>query len=259
MKIENLRSEERGDRVRVAATMSWEDCERPPQELYFETEAAFAHSLSCNPHAFLVGCAIPAMHYGEKRVFIDAEICPELRGGLMTAMSWMRHWYDKSDCELVRIEAKTRTDLPAPRTPERAGLFFSGGIDALATLRANRQIFPLEHPWSLKDGLLVYGLELDKPEAFEYVVHSVSAIAQDASLTLIPVYTNLYLNYRYEDAKDNFRFWYYKFQGAVFSAIAHAFSRRLTTVSIAASDDIPTLALLNRQHLKPMGSHSHSR
>ena len=247
MRIENLRSEKKGNRVRVAATVIWEDCDRPTQEVYFETDEVFADGLSCNPHAFLVGCIIPAMHYGEKRVIMDAEICPELRTGLITAMSWIRHWYYGLDRNLVQIETKTRSNLPTPRTTERAGFFFSGGVDAFATLRANRLTFPLEHPWSIKDGLLVYGLELDEIEAFEYVVDSLSRVAQEAGITLIPVYTNLYLNYRQEDSLDKFSFWTYKFGGASLAAIAHAFARRLTVVSIAASHDI--------SGLQPWGTH----
>jgi hypothetical protein len=247
MKIEGLRSEKNGDRVRVAATVSWEDCDRPTHEVYFETEEAFAEGLSCNPHAFLMGCAIPAMHYGEERLFIDAEICPELRDGLMTAMSWLRHWFYEPDRALVRIEAKTRSSLPTPRTPERAGFFFSGGIDSFATLRANRLNFPPEHPWSIKDGLLVYGLELDTPEAFKCVLDLLSPTALDLGITLVPVYTNLYLIYRPEDAANDFSFWTKEFQGAALAAVAHAFAQRLTVVSIAASDDIV--------NLYPYGSH----
>ena len=37
MRIEGLHSEKRGDRTRVAATVKWEDCDRPAYELYFET------------------------------------------------------------------------------------------------------------------------------------------------------------------------------------------------------------------------------
>lgn len=241
MRIENLRSERTGDRARVAATVVWEDCDRPRHEVYFETVEPFDEGLTCNPHAFLVGCAIPAMHYGEERVYIDAEICPELRIGLETAMSWLRHWFYEPGKGLVRIEAKTRSDLPHPRTPERAGFFFSGGIDSYATLRANRLNFPPEHPWSLKDGLVVYGLEIDAPEAYQLVANMLQEVAPKAGLTLVPVYTNLYLNYRQEDAENQFNFWKYEFQGAVFAAIAHAFARRLTVVSVASGDDIPNI------------------
>jgi hypothetical protein len=237
MRIEDLRSEKRGDRTRVAATVNWEDSDRPTQEVYFETCEPFADALSCNPHAFLVGCIVPAMHYGEERVFIDAAICPELQYGLGVAMSWLRQWYYPVDHKIVRIEAKTMSDIPAPRTPERAGFFFSGGIDSFAVLRANRLRFPLEHPWSIKDGILVYGLELDDTQMFEYVLSSLSDAARDADITLIPVYTNLYLHYRDEDAANQFDFWLYEFGGAALAAVAHALSRRLTVASIAATYD----------------------
>lgn len=247
MRIDNLRSEKKDGRARVAATVSWEDCDRPAYELYFETDEAFAEGLSCNPDAFLIGCAIPAMHYGEERILLDAEICPELRDGLVTAMSWIRHWFYGPERDLVRIEAKTRSGFTTPRTPERAGLFFSGGIDSFSTLRANRLGYPLEHPWSIKDGLLVYGLELDRPEDFERVRQWLSEVPQEVGITLIPVYTNVYLHYRPEDAEDHFRFWTYEFQGAVLASIAHAFARRLTVVSIAATLDLP--------NLEPWGTH----
>ncbi len=247
MKIEDLKTEKVGNRVRVSAAVTWEDCNRPAKKVFFETDEAFAQSLFCNPHAFLVGCIIPAMHYGEERVFIDAEICPELLYGLNTAMSWIRHWYYRPERRLVRIEAKTRSDFPTTRTPERAGFFFSGGIDAYATLRCNRIHFPLQHPWSIKNGLFVYGLELDSIEAYSHALNLFSGIAKDLGITLIPVYTNIYLEYRQEDTENNFSFWTNQFQGAAFSAIAHAFSRRMTVVSIAGSSDIA--------HLSPSGTH----
>ena len=50
-----------------------------------------------------------------------------------------------------------------------------------------------------------------------------------------------------EDAKNHWSFFYYKFMGAALAAVAHAFARRLTVVSIAADYDIP--------NQKPHGSH----
>lgn len=238
MKIENLRSD--AELSRVAATVIWEDCDRPTQEIYFETSQEFAQDLTCNPHAFLVACIMPAMRHGEKRVFIDAAICPELRNGLMTAMSWMRQWYEPGR-KLVQIESKTKSYLPKPRPPERAGFFFSGGVDSLATLRANRLDFPPEHPRSIKDGLLIYGLEVEDPEVFQQVVSSMSEIAQDADVRLIPVSTNV----RHLD--EDWGFWGKEFQGAVLAAVAHALSQRITLVTIPSSFDIA--------HLYPYGSH----
>ncbi|WNN89366.1 hypothetical protein [Gloeocapsopsis dulcis] len=103
MRIENLRSDKNGNLARVTATVIWEDCDRPTQEIYFETTEAFAQGLSCNPHTFVSACIMPAMHHGESRISIRcAEICPELRNGLITAMSWIRQWYG-SERKLVQI------------------------------------------------------------------------------------------------------------------------------------------------------------
>jgi hypothetical protein len=37
MRIENIRREQSGDRARVTATVHWEECGRPAQDIYFET------------------------------------------------------------------------------------------------------------------------------------------------------------------------------------------------------------------------------
>jgi len=229
-----------GSKTRVTATISWEDTDRPAQEIYFETDKQFAEGLSSNPHAFLIGGLLPAMRHGERRVFVDGEICPELRDGLLTVMSCICHWYGAGR-QPVRIEAKTRLKPLNPRTPGRAGLFFSGGIDSLAALRLNRLNFPLDHPGSMKDGLLIYGFEVEQTQAFEHVLAALAYIAQDANITLIPVYTNI----RHLDT--DWIFYRDEFQGAALSAVAHAFRQRLTVVSIAATFDVPNLG--------PWGSH----
>lgn len=241
MKVGNLRFEKDGRGLRTVATVIWEDCSRPVQELYFETTEKFADSLLCNPHAFLVACIMPALHFGEQRLSIEGEICPELKDGLITVMNWMRFWWYEPDRKLVKIEAKAWSGLPFPRTPERAGVFFSGGIDALSTLRKNRLNYPLEHPGSIKDGLLVCGLEISEPRIFEYVLDSVSALAEHAGITLIPIRTNIRSLGPENDHDFWGEFWLKEFMGAAFAAIAHAFAKRLTKVSINASDTIPDL------------------
>ena len=247
MKIENLRLEQNGNRVRIVSTVIWEDNDRPAEEVYFEIDEAFSDRLSCNPNAFLVACAIPAMYYGEERILIDSEICPELRNGLMTAMRWLQHWYYPADHKLFKIDSKTMSDLPMPRKLERNALFFSGGIDSFAALRINRLTFPQNHPWYIRDALIVYGLELDRPEAFEYVLNSLSEAARAMDITLIPIYTNLYLNYRKDDETNSFEFWEFWFGGAALAAVAHALSRRYTAVRIASTYSL--------QNLGPWGSH----
>jgi hypothetical protein len=232
MKVENLRSEKNGNKPRVVATVNWEDCERPPMEVYFETSEEFACDLTCNPHSFLVGCIMPAFHHGEKRVFVDGEICPELRNGLFTAMSIMRHWYYDPQRPLVQIEAKTFSNIPFPRTQDRTAQFFSGGIDSLATLRANRLNYPLRHPGSIKDCLLIHGWAVTpdtRSEAFAEAVHSLSGVTQEVGATLIPVRTNVRL------LEDDDHFFLNQFQAGILAAVAHALSCRFTVAVIASS------------------------
>ena len=251
MKIENITTEENGKRPRINATIKWEDCDRPSFEMYFETEEVFKNGLTCNPHAFLVGSILPAMHYGEKRIFIDAEICPELKDNLTSAMQWIRHWYYGPDRDLVKIDAGKRRGLPGTRTPERSGFFFSGGIDCLASLRANRINYPLEHPGSIRDGLLIYGQNIESdnsPETFKKAYAEFSGFAAENALCLIPVYTNIRL---LEEGKEMFSINH----GAILGAVAHAFSGRLTTVCISASDSIPGLQFVHSSFVKPHGSH----
>jgi len=242
VRIEKLRSEKNGGRKRVAATVIWEDCDRPVHELSYETDEEFEKDLTCNPNGFLVACIMPAFCHGEKRVFIDAEICPQLQEGLITAMALIKQWwYHNRPDMLTRIEAKTSVTMLTPTTDRRAGMMFSGGIDSLATLRKNRLTFPLEHPWSIKDGVLVFGLETDDLKKFEYVKRSLSHLGKEAGFNLIPVYTNV----RYLD--DDWMFWQRKFQDSVYASVAHLFSQRLSVVSIASTNDIA--------NLQPDGSH----
>ena len=249
MKIGGFRTEKIGDRVRVSAQIVWEDCGRAPQELYFETDRELTDSFHCNPHAFLIACTLPAFHFKEKRIFMDAEICPDLQDGLITVMCWMRYWGRyKRNQELLKIEVKTQSKVPDKRMRQRAGLFFSGGIDSLATLKANHENYDEQHPNYIRDGLLVYGLEVSEPEKFDLVINSVAAIARDAGITLLPVSTNI----RDMGPKNTGAFWggfwLPEYQGAVWASIAHCFSKRFSTVFLSSDRDIPNMVVSYGNH-----------
>jgi hypothetical protein len=247
MRIENLAAEQCDGRYRVAATVIWEDCDRPRREIYFEIDEAFAQHLSLNPHAFLVACLVPAMHQGEERISIDETICPELRNGLLMNMQWLQAWYGPSR-QLVRIESRPGTRSPRLGREERVASFLSGGLDSLATLRANRLDFPRDHPRSIKDCLVVYGFDFGgrerydaQADLFEHALSSITNIAQDAEVNLIRVGTNI----RHLD--DDIDFWMKEFHGAALAAVAHAVSNQLTRINIASTAKIPRTL--------PWGSH----
>src|SRR3989338_3510285 len=128
MRVENLRKEVNGDLIRVAADCIWEDCSQKRREVYFETTQAFANDLVCNPNAFIVGCILPAMHFGEKRITIKEGICPILKEGLMTNMAWYRYWYgQKYKPVSIEADASVKPYLSS-RLPKGNGLFLSGGV-----------------------------------------------------------------------------------------------------------------------------------
>jgi hypothetical protein len=239
VRIQDLRAESEGDKLRVAATVVWEDCDRAPQEVFFETTAEFADSLSPDPHAFLVGAVMPAVGRGEHRIAIDAPICPELADGILTAIDWLRAW------SLVRssitIESAPSIRYPRPSRP-RAACFLSGGVDSLAMLRVNRLTYPADHPSAFRDCLFVRGFDiggLDKGEpedsTYELALSSVATVASDAQARLIPVQSNV--RHLYDDVP----FWIYVFHGAALASVAHAFSGRLDRVSVAAGGQLPRL------------------
>lgn len=248
MKIDNFRKEEKNNRVRAAATVSWENCQRAGYDLFFETDHAFTDSLILNPNAFLLACAIPALHYGEKRVFVDATICAELKTNLRVAVDILKEWYEDlrrfPDFAVEARKIETKPEKPGIR---QSAFFFSGGIDSFATLYNNRSVYHPEHPMYIKDGILVYGLEQDDPEKFGYVYDSLSRVADAIGINLIPMYSNSYLVFRNEDKENKWRFWEHEFNGAALAAAAHAFINRISRIYIANTWHI--------SYLDPWGSH----
>ena len=244
MKIGSFKTDTSGANTRFSASLSWEESQRAPLELFFEIPSEFASDLTVSANSFLVGAIFPAMVAGEKRIAIEGQICPRLRTGLLTILDQFQHWYGR-ERQPIAIEAKTWQEARGRRTPTRAGSFFTGGIDSLATIRRNRLLFPRNHRESIQDAILLYGINFDSddsPATFSRAIEELSEVAKDAEISLVPVYTNLR-----RDLNPDGRFFTYQFHGALLGATAHALSGRLTTMSIASSHDIPNLI--------PWGSH----
>jgi hypothetical protein len=254
MRLSDFEAGQIEGRSRISMRVTWEDVPREDHELFFETDSGLPWDLTPLADPFLTASAIPALRFGERRVRVDGEVCPELVNGLETALEWLRLWFGGEGASAPRIEAATYARGKEGKEG-RAGCFFSGGIDSFATLRRNMLLFPEDHPWRIKDGILVYGLELDDPKAFGHVRKSLEQAAKLAGIECVTVYSNLYLVFREEDAATGFRFWLDYFSGAALAAVAHALGARLRMASIASTFDIPTLAAMGRTEIKPFGSH----
>jgi hypothetical protein len=240
MIIDSFEQHMANSRPRVSARVRWEDGPGDPFELFFETQAAYAEGFECNPDAFLIGATFPAWVHGERRLRIDAGVDPQVIEGLYTAMQWQSRWWFSGKREPLSIEARP-VDAPAASRQPRAGMFFSGGVDSLSLLRTNRQHFDPRDTMYIKDGLIVFGLETEVENKFAHVLAALRPMAQDAGMNLIPVYTNL------RQLEPDWRFWERHFHDAVFASIAHVFAGRFSTVSIAATYDIP--------NIHPYGTH----
>ncbi len=247
MILSNFRLREDGEHLRAEARVLWEEADQPPKTIYIETEKEFAGDINCHPHAFLTGCFIPAMHLGEKRIHLEADICPALAEGLRTAMAILQTW-SGGRLRPLALEAGKLAGARYPSKARRAALFMSGGIDSLAALRLNHQRYPKTHPGFIKDCLLVHGFDIGgvvargmKYHVFERAKRAMAAVAADTGVSLIPVYTNI------RHLCDDRDLWLTRFFGAVLAAVAHAFDGRINLAYIGSSYDLPNLA--------PCGSH----
>lgn len=131
----------------------------------------------------------------------------------------------------------------------RVGVFFSGGVDSLYTLRKNHLTMPEGHLGRISDAIFVHGFDFgNRPklgteeDSFKYFLREFEPIAQCAQLNMIPAWTNLQLL-----GPDSTDFWARQFMGLAMAAVAHALSGPLTDVIIASGDTIETL--------RPLGSH----
>lgn len=226
--------------ARISARVTWEDSDRPAKEIYYETSSDFADGLTCDANAFLVGCVLPAMYFGEKRIQIEGAVCPILKEGLYTNMNYFQHWRGEK-YKPIDVECRTiKTYSPSAKGVKRTASFLSGGIDSLFTLRMNRLNVPVGHPGSIQDCFFVHGFDIyhdenepKKLDLFQRGINGLKEVAEDAKIHLIPVQTNV--RHLYSDVS----FWMTWFFGAALASVAHAFSNRIGTIHIAASFDLP--------------------
>jgi hypothetical protein len=247
MILSDLHTRHTGDRVRAAATVTFEEREQRPKTVFVETDAAFADDVVANPHAFAVGCLIPALHFQERRLAIEGSICPMLKEGLETAMALMHHW-TAGRLQPLTIEAPLDKFSRHQDKPRHAAIFLSGGMDSLAALKRIVDAYAPTHPAYPRDALLVHGFDIGgvvergaKVHVFERARAAMTPVAAAAGLTLVPVYTNI------RHLCDDRDLWLNQFFGAVLAAAAHALAARINLAWLASSYDIP--------HLHPCGSH----
>ena len=245
MRISDIRRE---GPARFAATVIWEDSDRPRREVYFETDDELGKDLREDPNVFLSAAYFPAIRHGEKRLALEGAVSPRLWDGLRSIAALFRSWYGSEGRDEVSVEPARGFVPTLPRVPARAASFISGGIDSLFTLRKNRLEIPPDHPASIRDLLWIVGREFpgdeDSPDALRRsrrMRELLGEVARDSGATLVPVRTNIRL------LDPDLVFFGYEFQGAYIASAAHALAARLNVVSFSSGWDIG--------HLIPWGTH----
>lgn len=141
--------------VRATARVTWEGPTHGPDVLWFEAEAASAADFDAVPEAFVLGLGPVAASLGEPRLAIDAPLCPRFVSGLRGALRALAQ--AEPACRELPIEPAGGLRAQVPRSPRRAAVLLSGGVDSLSALRENQRAFPPDHPASIRDGVLLHG------------------------------------------------------------------------------------------------------
>jgi hypothetical protein len=198
VRIDNLVRENRENRCRVAADITWEDSDVPAGTLFFETSDSISADVRLAPDAFLVAALPAAMWTGEKRIRIEGEVCTRLRDSLPGAMALFEAWYDR--CGPLEMEPMGGYRATKGRSTSRTAAFLTGGVDSLALLRANSLDYGPDHRGSIRECLFLHGLNIfDFDESdlatrrlatFEQHLDLLRPLAESVGATMLPVYTN---------------------------------------------------------------------
>jgi hypothetical protein len=244
MQITDFEFEFGSGHCRSSAQVRWEELDQPASTLEFIVPRGPSAPIEPSPEAFLLACFPLAAMHGERRIAIDAPICPRLSEGLHAVQSWWRKW-GLVQTSMPRIEAQGRPERIAGQ-PRSLG-FFSGGVDSLHMLLRNRKLYERGDSAYIEDALVIHGFDIGKrkhrPEEghFEMTMARLAPLAATIDLRLLPCSTNL----RHLPTRPGV--WSYLHHGAALAAVVHAATRGPAQVFLAATFDIG--------HMVPWGSH----
>ena len=214
------------------ARVEWEDGPRPAGDVIFETASEFAEEFIASPEAFAVVCALQARRDRERRIRVEAPLCPRLREGLDQAFAVLNSWFPTGS-PVPRVEAPAFAVRYPPAA--RAAVLVSGGVDSARLILANRKALPRRHPRAFRDAIFLYGAvnRADVPPSalanlVERQRRCVEGLCRLTGLRLLPVFLDI------EALGDERSFVLGQGHGARLASAGHLF-RSLSSVSIASS------------------------
>lgn len=156
MRIENLRETKEAEGRRVLADVRFEDADREDRTLWIAASGPYAEDLAFEYDAFVLAVLPLAVAAGEARVRVDGDVDTTLARSAEEVVALLAAW--SGGPRVARLEAEAGLCVRPSRPDRRAACFFSGGVDSLAALRANRLDLPSDHPASFRDAVRIFGL-----------------------------------------------------------------------------------------------------
>ena len=233
--------------TRFAATVAWEDSDRPPVEIWWDLDDELASEGRPDPNAFVAAAFLPALHHRERRIAVEGSVCPLLAAGLETVGAVIRSWHPAT-ASSPRIEASRGLRTPMPRVAPASAGYLTGGVDSLHLFYSNREDFPADHPARFSHALWIRGLDYPGTEESPWAVSQYARlekplreISADIGVRLARVTTNL------RRLEPDLAFFAHRYLGAALLSGAHLLAPRFTTVALGSS--------WPGEHLVPWGSH----
>jgi len=233
--------------VTVEGTITWEDFDRNPFNLFVQTKEENRDAIWPDPNSFLIGSILTAWHYKERRIRIDGTICPMLASNLEGVFMMMKAWYPKDFGEPPVIEPTQGFKSMLPYGKGTISLM-SGGIDSLCLLRSNHLFYPKGHDSRIQ---AVLPVEMTKKPAedkeefakpFEGRMTSIDPVAAKEEVQVLQARTNIW------SVNPDGYFYGQKSYASQLSAIISFFSKKFDHGLIASSYDAAYSG-------KPWGSH----
>jgi hypothetical protein len=234
LRISGLKKSVTSGGARVSARVTWEDSDKTPLELFFETDANGAADLAPEPEAFLAACFLPAMREGERRVAIEGAICGRLVEGLAEAVATLRRAHGAGH-ETPAIEPASGLRALSPRRPARAAMFYSGGVDTLEMLRRNRRAHVPGEPGSFVEALWTFGhlcpTDARTLEWNRAALEVVAPVVAREGLALTTMRTNIW------QLAPDIPFLGEESLSSALAAVAHVLRARFDSISVASGRD----------------------
>ena len=239
MLIRGIEQDQRGALRSSVATVSWEDNDYPAQHISFEIDDAADESCGHGNH-FLTALFPLALLHQERRIAIDAPLCPMLSEGLLLVHAWWARW-GGLPARAPRIESTRPHHRGHRDLPKRGLSFLSGGVDSLHLLLRNRRMFRPGDPAYVQDALFVHGFDIGKRRRSpdhgraERAFDALGPLAAEMDVRLLRGYTDLR---HLPSAPD---FWNLRHSGAAMAGFGHFAAAGPAFIHMGGPTDIASL------------------